>query len=134
MRTARSGGDGLTATLTAGSYTAPGNRVARDGTQGGLMPPRPPILPIEIRVSHFNDVHQIFPPLTTKSPATHVTISHTSQEIPQSPPVTKAERLHQPGCSPPLHATDHLGLGARTGRHDREPGGLSPSVGRWLFW
>ena len=42
----------------------------------------------------------------------------------QSPPVTKAERLHQPGCSPPLHATDHLGLvGARTARHDREPGG-----------
>ena len=63
-------------------------------------------------------------PLTTKSPTTHVTISHASQEIPQSPPVTKAECLHQPGCSPPLHATDHLGLvGARTARHDREPGG-----------
>ena len=46
------------------------------------------------------------------------------REIPQSPPVTKAECLHQPGCSPPLHATDHLGLvGARTARHDREPGG-----------
>ena len=54
----------------------------------------------------------------------------------QSPPVTKAERLHQPGCSPPLHATDHLGLvGARTARHDRDHAsqvGLSCAVGRWL--
>ena len=39
-------------------------------------------------------------PLTTKSPTTHITISHTSQETPQSPPVTKALRLHRPGCSP----------------------------------
>ena len=62
----------------------------------------------------------------------HITISHTSQEPPPSPPVTKALRLHRPGCSPhPSSCTPptNLGLvGARTARHDREPGGLQVRV------
>ena len=61
----------------------------------------------------------------------HVTISHTSQETPQS---RLSRRLnasagrgspHPSSCTPPTN----LGLvGARTARHDREPGGLQVRV------
>ena len=42
----------------------------------------------------------VYPPHSQPRALRHITISHTSQETPQSPPVTKALRLHRPGCSP----------------------------------
>ena len=77
--------------------------------------------------------HGLTPPLTTKGPTTRHYQSHVTRNPSKSachedltpPPSAARGSPHPSSCTPPTN----LGLvGARTARHDREPGGLQVRV------